>query len=418
MENSIPTTVTHSATALRITLICFAVSMIDGFDTLMLSFIAPLLAKSLQIDHASLGRVFSAGFVGTVLGSFIVGPAADRFGRRRMLIVALAVTSVFTLCCAFVHSATTLAALRFVGGLGMGGAIPPVAAIAAESGENKYQSVRVILMSIGFPLGAVVGGAISSVMMVAFGWASVFIMGGAFALIVILPVFLIIPKPRTTWAARLPRVVSRHPRHGHLFKQVFGANRLPATLALWSGVLAIMILSGFIVSFMPTILNLSGVPVGRAAFGIVVFNLGAITGALSLSAIVVRSGPFIPVAGLFVAGGGLVFALGHLLEGGSAAFVVLFVAGACLVGGQLAFPAMASQLFPEAARAAGIGWTLGIGRGGSIVGPLVGGILLSRRVPLEHVFMMASTLALLAAVCIALAQAGLARVYERREPTA
>ncbi|MFM0046455.1 MFS transporter [Paraburkholderia sediminicola] len=414
MENTIPATDTHSPTALRITLICIAVSMIDGFDTLMLSFVAPLLVKSLQIDHASLGRVFSAGFVGTVLGSFIVGPAADQFGRRRMLISALAVTGVLTLCCAFVHSATTLAALRFVGGLGMGGAIPPVAAIAAENGETKYQSVRVILMSIGFPLGAVIGGAISSVTMVQFGWASVFVMGGAFALIVILPVFFCIPRPSTRRAAPLQGVAPRRPQRGYLFLQAFRAGRLPAILALWSGVLAIMILSGFIVSFMPTILNLSGVPVGRAAFGVVVFNLGAITGALSLSAVVVRAGPFIPVAVLFLAGGGLVFALGHLLEGGSAAFIVLFVAGACLVGGQLAFPAMASQLFPEGVRAAGIGWTLGIGRGGSIIGPLVGGLLLSRLVPLKRVFMMASTLALLAAACIALAQIWLARIDDRR----
>ncbi|HMC46634.1 MAG TPA: MFS transporter, partial [Caballeronia sp.] len=96
-----------------ITLVCFAVSMIDGFDTLMLSFVAPLLAKSLQIDHASLGRVFGAGFVGTVLGSLIIGPLADRFGRRKMLVLALVVTGGFTLACAFASSAGTLAALRF-----------------------------------------------------------------------------------------------------------------------------------------------------------------------------------------------------------------------------------------------------------------------------------------------------------------
>src|SRR5258708_37676061 len=105
---------------ISITLVCFAVSMIDGFDTLMLLFVAPLLAKSLQIDHASLGRVFGAGFVGTVLGSLIVGPLADRFGRRQMLLLALAVTGIFTLGCAFATSATMLAALRFIGGLPMG----------------------------------------------------------------------------------------------------------------------------------------------------------------------------------------------------------------------------------------------------------------------------------------------------------
>src|ERR1700722_1504473 len=171
-----------------ITLVCFAVSMIDGFDTLMLSFIAPLLAHSLQIDHASLGRIFGAGFVGTVLGSLIVGPLADRFGRRPMLVLALCVTGIFTLGCAFATSATMLAALRFIGGLGMGGAIPPVAAITAESSSAQRRSTLVILMFIGFPLGAVVGGAITAALMVRFGWSFVFLMGGAFALIVLISV--------------------------------------------------------------------------------------------------------------------------------------------------------------------------------------------------------------------------------------
>lgn len=174
---------------LRITLVCFAVSMIDGFDTLMLSFVAPLLAKSLQIDHATLGRVFGAGFIGTVLGSLIVGPLADRFGRRPMLLLALAVTGIFTLGCAFATSATMLATLRFIGGLGMGGAIPPVAAITAESSSPQRRSSLVILMFIGFPLGAVVGGAITAALMVRFGWPFVFVMGGTFALLALIRCF-------------------------------------------------------------------------------------------------------------------------------------------------------------------------------------------------------------------------------------
>jgi AAHS family 4-hydroxybenzoate transporter-like MFS transporter len=371
---------------ISITLVCFAVSMIDGFDTLMLSFVAPLLAKSLQIDHASLGRVFGAGFVGTVLGSLIIGPLADRFGRRKMLVVALVVTGGFTLACAFASSAGTLAALRFLGGLGMGGAIPPIAAITAESASSERRSSLVILMFIGFPLGAVVGGAITATVMMKFGWPFVFLMGGTCALAAIIPVLLIIPAATPAEATIKPALPASDGLAGGLLARfvgnLFAEGRLAATFALWFGVLASMILSGFLVSFMPTILNLNGVAPDRAALGAVVINVGAIVGALLISLLVRRGAP---------------------IGAGNAAFGLLFLVGACIVGGQLTFPAIASCLFPTGVRAAGVGWTLAIGRTGSIIGPVVGGMLLAENWSLGHLFLAAALLALFAALGITLA---------------
>ncbi|SOE96001.1 MFS transporter, AAHS family, 4-hydroxybenzoate transporter [Burkholderia sp. D7] len=390
-----------------ITLVCFAVSMIDGFDTLMLSFVAPLLAKSLQIDHASLGRVFGAGFVGTVLGSLIIGPLADRFGRRKMLVLALVVTGGFTLACAFANSAGTLAALRFLGGLGMGGAIPPIAAITAESASSERRSSLVILMFIGFPLGAVVGGAITAALMMKFGWPFVFLMGGSCALAAIIPVLLILPAATPAEATAKPAVQASDGFMGDLLARfvgnLFAEGRFAATFALWFGVLASMILSGFLVSFMPTILNLNGVAPDRAALGAVVLNVGAIVGALLISLIVRRGAPFVAVAVAFVAGAVMVFTLGRVIGAGNAAFGLLFVVGACIVGGQLTFPAIASCLFPTGVRAAGVGWTLAIGRTGSIIGPVVGGILLAQNWSLGRLFLAAAMLALFAALGITLA---------------
>lgn len=392
---------------ISITLVCFAVSMIDGFDTLMLSFVAPLLAKSLQIDHASLGRVFGAGFVGTVLGSLIIGPLADRFGRRKMLVLALVVTGGFTLACAFASSAGALAALRFLGGLGMGGAIPPIAAITAESASSERRSSLVILMFIGFPLGAVVGGAITAVLMMKFGWPFVFLMGGSCALAAIAPVLLVIPAITPAEATIKPDGQASEGLVGNMLGRfvgnLFAEGRFAATFALWFGVLASMILSGFLVSFMPTILNLNGVAPDRAALGAVVINVGAIVGALLISLIVRRGAPFVAVAVAFVAGAVMVFTLGRVIGAGNAAFGLLFLVGACVVGGQLTFPAIASCLFPTGVRAAGVGWTLAIGRTGSIIGPVAGGILLAQNWSLGHLFLAAALLALLAALGIVLA---------------
>lgn len=388
---------------LRITLVCFAVSMIDGFDTLMLSFVAPLLAKSLHIDHAVLGRVFSAGFVGTVIGSVLAGPAADRFGRRPTLVVALLLTGVLTLACSFATSASMLAALRFVGGLGMGGAIPPIAAITAESSPPQRRSSLVILMFIGFPLGAVVGGAITALLMTRFGWPFVFQMGGVCALLVLIPVYLVIPSSGPRREGAPETAASQRTRRFNPLGNLFAGGRGAATIALWFGVLSSMILSGFLVSFMPTILNMNGVPPARAALGSVLLNFGAIGGALLISSVVNKRGPFIPVAIAFVAGAVLTFSLGRIIGAGDLVLAMLFVVGACLVGGQLTFPAIASRLFPAEVRASGIGWAMAIGRTGSIIGPLVGGMLLAQHLSFEWLFTIASSLALFGALGIALA---------------
>lgn len=377
---------------LRVTLVCFAVSMIDGFDTLMLSFVAPLLAKSLQIDHAALGRVFGAGFLGTVLGSIVAGPAADRFGRRPMLVLALVITGLFTLACAFATSASMLGTLRFLGGLGMGGAIPAVAAIVAEHSTARSRASLVIVMFVGFPLGAVVGGAITAALMMKVGWPLVFVMGGASALAVVLPVLWIVP------ASRGKPSLARRERSLNPLGRVLAEGRMAAALALWTGVLTSMILSGFLVNFMPTILNLNGVPPERAAMGAVLINVGAIIGALVLSVVVRRTGPFLPVALVFAAGAALTFVLGQLIDAGTVVFTMLFGIGMFLVGGQLTFPAIASRLFPDAVRGSGVGWTMAIGRAGSILGPVIGGALLAAHLPLSRLFTLASVLAVCSAV--------------------
>lgn len=391
--------------AALITFVCFAVSMIDGFDTLMLSFVAPLISQSLHVDHASLGRVFGAGFIGTVIGSIAVGPAADRFGRKPMLIGALALTGLLTLACAFATSAPQLALLRFIGGLGMGGAIPPIAAITAECAAPRQRTSFVILMFIGFPLGAVVGGAISAALMMRFGWPFVFLMGGAFALAMLVPVVWLIPARKNAPADE---------GHGHVrIRAILAQRRAAPAFLLWFGVLASMIVSGFLVSFIPTILNLNGVPVARAALGAVVLNVGAIAGALALSWIVRRREPFRPVATSFACGALLTCVLGLLIGVGDALFGMLFLVGACLVGAQLTFPAIASRLFPPEVRASGVGWTMAIGRLGSIIGPVIGGSLLQQHTALDRLFELAGLLALLAAGGVVLAG-----VWSRRAQTA
>ena len=280
--------------------------MIDGFDTLMLSFVAPLLAKSLQIDHASLGRVFGAGFVGTVLGSLIIGPLADRFGRRKMLVLRIGRDRRLHagLCIRqFGRHARCVAVSRrprhgrrdfpdrrnhgrerFVGTPLVAGH-PDVHRLPARRGRRRRDHRSgddEVRLAVRVPDGRIVraGGHHP---------------GAA--------------DPSGSDAGREQRsnrLCRQATVSGDLLARfvgnLFAEGRLAATFALWFGVLASMILSGFLVSFMPTILNLNGVAPDRAALGAVVINVGAIVGALLISLIVRRGAPFVAVAVAFVAG--------------------------------------------------------------------------------------------------------------------
>ena len=167
----------------RILVICFITAMIDGFDTLILAFIAPLIAKAFALSPVEIGRLFAINFIGAVIGGLGFGPLADRFGRRTMLLVSLALAAVFTLLCSFANSLPVLMALRFLAGLGLGGVIPMIIALTAESMPPPLRTASVTWMFLGIPLGAVAGGATVAATL-SYGWQAIFAGGGVAARLV------------------------------------------------------------------------------------------------------------------------------------------------------------------------------------------------------------------------------------------
>ncbi len=385
----------HARTGAQGSLIalCFVANMVDGFDILMIGFVGPLLLASVPMDRAALGMVISAGFVGTVLGSVLFGRAADRLGRRRTLLLALASFGSLTLACVLVRSAWDLALLRFAAGLGMGGAMPVIAAIVAARGGATGRHAGVTLSYLGMPCGVVVGGSLAAALMPRFGWMSVFLMSGAAALALLLPVRLMVPADSEAAARRAPRGEPAAPARAPA-GTLLGDGRAGSALALWTTSFVVLVLGGFLISFIPTLLAGQGMAPGRAALGAVVFNLGAIAGGVSLAAAARRREPFGPAALALVLACALTALLGNALGHGLAVFGWLFALGACLIGGELAIPAMASRLFPDSVRAGGVGWTLAVGRVGSIVGPAAGGWLLQSGMALPRLFACASLLPL------------------------
>lgn len=383
---------THNPT-LRVLAICFAIAMVDGFDTLVVSFIGPAILDTWGLSPPELGRIFGAGLIGAAIGGMTAGVVADRLGRKRTLLICIALFAVLTLACAFARTPTELALLRLAGGLGLGGAIPNIVALTAEHASPQRRSALVTLMFIGFPLGAVLGGALTALIIGSHGWRAVFMVGGT------LPLLLL---PVVWWGVPETLVAARHnTQHaGNSIVSQFGDGRAPAVVLLWLGVFSIMLLSYFLINWTPTILSLSGVPEQRAIMGAVVLNLGGILGAGLLTTIIDKVGAFRAVALTLIPGTLLVLVMGAGSSVPLPLMALVFLTGACVLGAQLSIPALAARLFPMHVRGTGIGWTMGMGRIGSIIGPTVGGVLVAVTPDYGALFRVAAIPCAIAALCI------------------
>lgn len=387
-------TITSASATFRVIAICFAIAMIDGFDTLVVSFIGPALVGTWQLAPAELGRIFGAGLIGAALGGMTAGVAADRLGRKRTLLICIAVFAVLTFACAFARTPAELALLRLAGGLGLGGAIPNIVALTAEHSFVERRSSFVTLMFIGFPLGAVLGGALTAALIGLYGWRAAFALGGVLPLLLLPVVWFGVPETFVNARGR------DAPRASNSIVAQFGEGRATAVVLLWCGVFAIMLLSYFLINWTPTILSMSGVPERHAIMGAVVLNLGGVVGALLLTTIIDKVGAFRAVAIALVPGAILVAVIGTGLSTPSVLMALVFATGACVLGAQLSIPALAARLFPMHVRGTGIGWTMGIGRIGSIIGPTVGGVLVGATPDWSALFQIAAIPCAIAAASI------------------
>jgi AAHS family 4-hydroxybenzoate transporter-like MFS transporter len=413
---------------LKLLATCAAVLFLDGFDTQAIGYVAPALAKEWHLTKADLGPVFSAGLFGLMIGALLMGPLADRIGRRKIIIFSTLAFGVGTLATAFINDAHQLLAIRFLTGLGLGGAMPNTVAMTSEFNPRRRRATMVMIMFCGFSVGAALGGFLAAGLIPHYGWRSVFIIGGIVPLLLVPILAIKLPEsvrflvltgrepqrvaellgligPRAGITATTRFVVHEPALPGVPVLHLFRSGRTLATLLLWVVFFMSLLDIYFLANWLPTVLNDLGASVSEAAVIGSMLQVGGIVGTFALGSTIDRFS-FRALALVYFIGVFAVGAIGQL--GHSAVFVTLaiFVAGFCVVGGQIAANALAAGYYPTAVRATGVGWALGIGRVGSIIGPLVGGILLSQKWSAAEVFMTAAG----AALCAALAALALSRL--------
>jgi AAHS family 4-hydroxybenzoate transporter-like MFS transporter len=373
--------------------VSFALVMIDGYDLFIVSFVAPLIAKDLHLSFASFGTVFAAGLAGSMVGGLLLGHVADRAGRRPTVLVSLATAGVATLLCSQTSSLGTFAVFRFLTGLALGGLLAAIVPLVAEHFPPQQRSAAVTTMFIGYPLGAVFGGAITA-LFIAHGWRVLFLGAGSVTLL-LLPIALFLRE--TLYFSDAPLHDSPRQFWRGSFIVLFTEGRFWTTIIASFAIFCLLLVAYLLNSWTPLIAARSGFSPQTAAWCGVLLNLGGVIGALISTLLVARYGVFRVVA-LMVASGALALAsLGYLFGSVGALYSGLAVIGLLVIGGQMNAPAISAQLYPQHMRSTGVGWQFAAGRMGSILGPLIGGRLLSTNVPVSLLFILIAIPTLLSA---------------------
>ena len=389
--------------------ITFLIVLTDGYDTQAVSFAAPALRDEFGGDHAALGVLFSAGLLGSLIGGLIFGPLGDRIGRKPILLISLAIIAGGSLATAFADGIDQLSQLRFLTGIGLGGAIPGVIATAAEYAPRGRRSLIVALVFSGFPLGAVAGSITSALVLADFGWRLIFIIGAIAPALLLLATALWLPESlallergSAAARARAQRVRERlgasaelagaeegghHGTRGSVFR-LFTEGRAAGTALIWTiCFLGLLCIYG-IVSWIPTLVREAGLPIEIAVLSSGALNTGSVFGNLVLARLADRIPPFGPLACAYFIGAIFVGAIGFASHSAATMLLVCFAAGLFTVGAQLSVTALVASYYPASVRATGIGWSFGIGRFGGVVGPTLAGLLLAQGTSFEH-FMVA-----------------------------
>jgi AAHS family 4-hydroxybenzoate transporter-like MFS transporter len=377
--------------------LCFLVVAVDGFDTAIIGFIAPAIRAEWGLQIAQLGPLFAAGLFGLMIGAFAAGPLADRHGRKTLLVASMLLFGGASLASALSTGLQSLTWLRFATGVGLGGAMPTTITVASEYCPRARRSSLVTLMFCGFTIGSAMGGFVAAHVLPVYGWRALLVGGGVAPLLFVPVLAWALPESvrylvmkgtaQDSVRAVLNRIAPSARLRGVTFvgaaaptvspvRQLFSGGLFAGTLLLWVSFFMSLLVVYLLTNWMPTLIQQSGASLANASRMAAMFQIGGTLGAILVGRLMDRFEPHGVLCGINLGGATSVILISLTTNAPALMMCAVFAAGLCVSGGQVGANALSAAFYPTPYRATGVSWANGIGRGGSIVGSLLGGILL------------------------------------------
>jgi AAHS family 4-hydroxybenzoate transporter-like MFS transporter len=411
-----------SAVQLLVMLLCAAIMTVDGYDVFVMGFLLQPIAQSFGVPPAAITSVFVVQSVGLALGTWVVSPLADRYGRRRLLLASAVLFGAFTLATTQARTVNELVALRFAAGLFYGSLIPNAIAITVEYAPERLRATMVNWMFIGYTAGAASGGAVAAFLVGKYGWQSAFWVGGLTPLGFAVILYFALPESirfcvlRNERDPRIPGLLRRidpalaltgserfvldePAANGTPVAALFRDGRAAITVLIWLAYFMNILVITVLGAFLPTFLRNFGALSLEHAAGITSFySISGIAAMLIYGRLIDLYGAPRVITLTSIVAAAAVASLGLIDLQSPGLYVATFFVGTGVIAGQGGLHALSSMTYPTRMRATGVGWAVGAGRVGGMLGPLLGGAALAGRWEAFPTFLAAGLPMLLVAI--------------------
>ncbi len=380
---------------LIIVAICFVLNMNDGIDVLVVSFSGSDITKEWGLSKTEMGYIFSAGLAGMMAGAFLLAPLGDKLGRRKVFLISLTFITSGMLLVFFCTSYTQLLLLRFLTGLGIGGILPTMAATASEFSNNKNRDFNVGLVQAGWPVGAIFTGFFCAYAIPEFGWRFAFLFAGGISLLMLIGVFVYMTDSLEFLAKKQPENAQQKindllTKMGHdgikalpqkpieqtaaPIKELFEPAYRNSTFKVWVAIFFGFLTLYTLMSWVPNIAKEAGLPFEMATYVGIALNAGAAIGTASMGWVAGRLGLKKTVLSFMLLAFAVMLIYGNFTLNTAMMFVMIFFIGIFVQGGFNGMYPTISRVYPTEIRTTGVGFSIGVGRMGAILGPTLFGV--------------------------------------------
>ena len=388
---------------------CTFLIVLDGYDLAVYGASLPILIEEWGLSNVEAGAMGSYGLIGVMIGAIFFGPLADRIGRKKVILICFTFFSIFTGLCGLADSPTSFSIYRFIGGLGLGGIMPNVIALMTDYSPKKMRSLTVSLVLCGYSIGGMLAPALSIYLIPKFGWEIVYIVAAIPLLFVpfiwkSLPdsAIFLVSKGQTTQLRKVMNKINpdgNYTEHDQFAQidmkkesgmpviQLFKNKRALSTSLFWITYFMSLLMVYGLSTWLPKLMMQAGYGLNSSLSFLIILHGGTIIGTIIIGKLADKFGSKKMLVPMYTIGAIALLLLGFK---NNMFIISLLVAitGACTIGAQNIMNAYVSQYYPPFLRSTALGIASGVGRIGAILGPTIGGILLSMTLPIQVNFLV------------------------------